>query len=122
MTLRIIEALDAFLREEEKGANGDDADHLRAWNELKQARAETTFADDKEIARARDQYAFGSDDVKIDDGALTSQADDGTWVQAWVWLPDDQNACRECGEPNDNGEGFDGLCGNCADRAENAGD
>ena len=26
-------------------------------------------------------------------------------------------ACRQCGEPADDGEGWDGLCGNCADRA-----
>lgn len=29
---------------------------------------------------------------------------------------DDERKCRECGEPNDDGEGWDGLCGNCADR------
>lgn len=27
------------------------------------------------------------------------------------------NLCP-CGEPNDDGEGWDGMCGNCADRAE----
>lgn len=26
--------------------------------------------------------------------------------------------CTECGEPCDDGEGWDGLCGNCADKAE----
>jgi hypothetical protein len=30
---------------------------------------------------------------------------------------DDDSVCRECGEPNDDGEGYDGLCGNCADMA-----
>lgn len=29
-------------------------------------------------------------------------------------------ACRGCAGPNDDGEGFDGLCGNCADQAEAA--
>lgn len=24
--------------------------------------------------------------------------------------------CRTCGDPSDNGEGWDGECGNCADR------
>ena len=28
-------------------------------------------------------------------------------------------ACRECGAPADDGEGYDGMCGNCADIAEN---
>lgn len=26
--------------------------------------------------------------------------------------------CPKCGKPNDNGEGWDGLCGTCADHAE----
>jgi hypothetical protein len=29
--------------------------------------------------------------------------------------------CRECGDPTDDGEGWDGLCGNCADREEAGG-
>lgn len=28
--------------------------------------------------------------------------------------------CSKCGQPADNGEGYDGLCGSCADRRENA--
>lgn len=28
--------------------------------------------------------------------------------------------CRTCGEPSDDGEGWDGECGNCADRREDA--
>lgn len=30
----------------------------------------------------------------------------------------DYNKCRTCGEPNDDGEGYDGECGNCADKRE----
>lgn len=45
----------------------------------------------EQIEAARDEY--GSDDIEIDDDAGTSSADDGTWVQAWVWLPkEDSNA------------------------------
>jgi len=29
---------------------------------------------------------------------------------------DDEEVCYECGEPLDDGEGWDGLCGNCSDR------
>lgn len=33
----------------------------------------------------------GSDEVEIDDeGAGTSEADEGIWVQAWVWVPHDK--------------------------------
>lgn len=28
----------------------------------------------------------------------------------------DVEVCRTCGEPNDDGEGWDGECGNCADK------
>jgi hypothetical protein len=41
----------------------------------------------EEVERARDKYALGSsDNIEIDDDAQTSPTDDGTWVQAWVWL------------------------------------
>lgn len=43
------------------------------------------------IAQASKLYA--DDECEIDDDAGTSQADTGTWVQAWVWvpLPDDDD-------------------------------
>jgi hypothetical protein len=31
---------------------------------------------------------------------------------------DDPEVCASCGSPTDDGEGYDGLCGNCADMAE----
>lgn len=50
------------------------------------------------------------------------------WNRAWLdgarehydqGEPDDDDfACRECGGPTDDGEGWDGLCGDCADRRE----
>lgn len=33
---------------------------------------------------------------------------------------DDDNECSCCGDPTDDGEGYDGLCGNCADVAVEA--
>lgn len=36
------------------------------------------------IEMARDEYA--NDNVNIDEDALFSEADDGCWVQAWVWV------------------------------------
>lgn len=29
----------------------------------------------------------------------------------------DEDGCDKCGESLSDGEGYDGLCGNCADRA-----
>jgi hypothetical protein len=31
-----------------------------------------------------------SDEVQIDNDALTSHAGNGIWVQAWVWLPKEE--------------------------------
>lgn len=54
----------------------------------------------EELARARDLYAAGSDDdIEIDDGAKVSRADDGTWVQAWVWLAHDVQPAVEEPQP-----------------------
>lgn len=44
-----------------------------------------THATPQEIQAARDEYA--NDECEIDDGALVSHADDGYWVQSWVWVP-----------------------------------
>ncbi|MFP3609228.1 hypothetical protein SB778_03825 [Paraburkholderia sp. SIMBA_050] len=120
MALRIIEALDAYLRAA-AGGTETAAECKTAYAELQRARSEMLFADPDLLNEARERYADGSDDnVEIDDGALISEGEGGTWVLAWVWVAgstsEDDDACRECGEANDNGEGYDGLCGNCADR------
>lgn len=45
---------------------------------------------------------------------------DDEYVMAIEFInPEDEpELCVECGGPNDDGEGWDGMCGNCADRAE----
>jgi hypothetical protein len=41
---------------------------------------------------AKAQYAVSSnDDIEVDDDAAVSVADDGAWVQAWVWVPNIQD-------------------------------
>lgn len=56
------------------------------------------------IAQARESYA--SDDVEIDDAPEVSEADNGVWVAAWVWVRDDEvtdydsdDVCPGCGCP-----------------------
>lgn len=44
-------------------------------------------ASEAQIKRARDLYQ--TDDVEIDHNAKLSVADDGAWVGAWVWLPNE---------------------------------
>jgi hypothetical protein len=46
------------------------------------------YATDPEIERAREEYANGSDDnIEIEENATASRGEDGVWVAAWVWLP-----------------------------------
>jgi hypothetical protein len=59
-------------------------------------------------------------EIEIDDGALVSEGDEsGAYVAAWVWVNKlDAGICAECGKTLSDGEGYDGLCGSCADKAE----
>jgi hypothetical protein len=49
----------------------------------------------------------------------------GAYVMGWIHisdLPDDEDACRECGEHYaDGGDGYNGRCPDCADKAEQEG-
>jgi hypothetical protein len=72
------------------------------------------------IQAARDSFEAGSDDeLEIDDNPKLSGSEDGVWVAAWVWVNKSEVLCSECHEPKGNGEGYDELCGNCADRQAN---
>lgn len=58
--------------------------------------------------------------IEIDSNAVMSYGeDDGAYVAAWVWVDRSDVPVCPCGERNDDGEGFDGLCGTCADKVEN---
>lgn len=39
------------------------------------------------IEMARKKYlSLASDDIEIDDRPATSEADDGVWINAWLWV------------------------------------
>jgi hypothetical protein len=45
------------------------------------------------LAKAKAMYCEGSDNnIEIDDGAQISVANEGTWVQAWVYVPNEKEA------------------------------
>lgn len=61
-------------------------------------------------------------DAEIDEDARVFEGcGNGCYVSARIWCSfmdtefDKDAACPECGQPTDDGEGYDGLCGNCAD-------
>jgi formate dehydrogenase maturation protein FdhE len=73
----------------------------------------------------------GSDDISagsvdIEGGSavqeVTCSECDTVWNDRYtltdVELDYDPNACTKCGEDSTGGDGYDGLCGNCADKAE----
>jgi hypothetical protein len=35
---------------------------------------------------------YEDDDCEIDDDAKCSPSEEGNWVQAWVWIPSDEDA------------------------------
>ncbi len=51
-------------------------------------------------------------------GTLPDDEDEGKEEDNDGDEDDEDDTCRECGEATDNGEGWDGLCGNCSDRAQ----
>lgn len=51
----------------------------------------------QELARKE----YGSDEIEIDDEADISEGDDGTWVQAWVFLSNDTLRENGLGEPDE---------------------
>ena len=73
-----------------------------AWLKLRDAikAMKDAAADETDIERAREGY--GNDECEIDDDAVCSPSDEGTWVQAWVWLA--KPGCATCGETDCGGE------------------
>ena len=44
------------------------------------------------IEMARSLYEGTDGDIEVDDDASISPSEGGTWVQAWVWVPDDEQS------------------------------
>lgn len=64
------------------GADADELDQALAL--MKSASEAVASVQLRDIAES----IHGSDDIEIDDeGAGTSEASNGTWVQAWVYVP-----------------------------------
>jgi len=64
-------------------------------------------------------------DLEIAENSLVSMGeDDGAYVLAWKWVTDEEaGVCSRCGDVNaNNGEGYDGVCGSCADKDFEAGE
>lgn len=70
-------------------------------------------------ASYRDAVAT-DDDLSVDADAVISEGNDGgAWVMSWTWITDGEaDLCSECSGSLDDGEGYDGMCGDCADKAE----
>jgi hypothetical protein len=56
------------------------------------AKSATFAATGEQLEAARALHE--GDEINIDDDAMTSPAPgEGYWVQAWVWVPEDADAC-----------------------------
>ena len=67
----------------------------------------------QEVARILRELA---EKVMIQDGGTINDANGN---RAGLWAYDPPASCDECGEDADDGEGWDGLGGTCADALEN---
>lgn len=78
------------------------------------------------IYRAAAEKKWSQDgECEVDEGATVSPSDDaGAYIQAWVWVSDEdagiKTKCRTCKEEIENGDGFDGECGSCVEKGEEA--
>lgn len=94
---------------------------------VKQAKSEIqVIEDDAEIKARYLKYAQDESqrdgEIEFDDDAEVSLSDDGgAYVQGWYWVgAGDADMCSEqgCHKSLNDGEGYDGKCGECADEAE----
>lgn len=44
------------------------------------------MSDEEIVKYAKEVWAFNDCELNIDEDAVVSRADDGAWVQAWVWV------------------------------------
>ncbi|TSP14058.1 hypothetical protein [Cupriavidus campinensis] len=70
-------------------ANWETGDLAGAVHALEGALETVTQAEQtlRDIA-AKHAYDSMRDDLEVDDTAFISEADDGIWVSAWLWIPD----------------------------------
>ncbi|HDR8859220.1 TPA: hypothetical protein QDA74_003718 [Burkholderia territorii] len=87
--MRVLNALRDYLAQSKSIAIFQDAQP--AADELKAAFLELQFADDKLLHAAHRAYTDDTDDIEINDGAVVAPAPDGKWIQAWVWMPNDES-------------------------------
>lgn len=68
--------------------------HLDAACKQSEAVIQERINHEGTIQCARSNYADPSDDdIEIDDDPLLSVAEDGVWVQAWVWVRTAEEEC-----------------------------
>ena len=80
MQTELMKAAQQVINSWEKG------DLAGAVNNMREVLEDMDEASPDQIAQARERY---DETAEIDDDALVSETDDGVWVSAWVFLPDD---------------------------------
>jgi len=71
----------------------DDIEYAERVARIREIIAHTTFASPALVEATRKRYAKGAgvDDIEVDEDAPTSRADEGTFVQGWLWVPNSEN-------------------------------
>lgn len=79
MTQRLYEAAKLVV---DRWENGNLAEAVRSLSEI--VNDPELLATDDELVRAQ---LFCNEDVNVDGFGYVSRAEDGVWVQGWVWVP-----------------------------------
>lgn len=73
--------------------SGHKADLMAAADALRARIADREQATPEQIDAARQLYAEGSEgDIAVDDDAFVSRTETGAWVQAWVFVSNEEDA------------------------------
>ena len=68
----------------------DNPDYAYRVERIRQIVNATTFATEVLERNARDIYA--TEDVEIDPSPPTSESENGTWVQGWLWVANEERS------------------------------
>lgn len=68
------------------------ADVARSTTYAREEKLGNIAREERLTYKARAEYAVGSDNtIEIDDDPDFSQGDDGVWISAWVWVPEEDD-------------------------------
>jgi hypothetical protein len=67
----------------------------KLWRAVRKYHRSDKRPTDQQYRDAAGRMYLTDDDIEIELSGTLSVADDGAWVQAWIWVPDSEAAAEE---------------------------